>query len=427
VNNAADTQRPRIAWWSPWPPSYSGVAEYSRMLVAHLRRLAEVRVFVEDALAPRVVETFPDAPALPASAFQAEQQRSPFDVAVFHLGNQAGHAYMADALFSAPCRRVGVFHDGSLYHLYEGISRYRLIREIAAEEGWSAAWRAWRHLRQPGSDSYHHPLLRRAAGACDQIIVHSQHLAGRVRAAAPDRPIAVLPFGCETWLDDGGLLQRQARRIIGLPQDALIFGVFGHITAAKRVDQVIEAFVQADLPGAWLYVVGEVTGLAPPSLRRWATDPALCTRHRIRFDARRRPAYLSWATAMHAVDAGVSLRFPTTGESSAVVSELLGMGKPCIVSDIGALAELPDDCTIKVPVDDQEIAALQAALRSLTTQPDRLAEMSRAARAYAQKHTWDVTARMYLRAIWGRDQCLTAGSEASRDRNNEAVEHARRL
>ena len=400
MNNAADIQRPRIAWWSPWPPSYSGVAEYSRMLVAHLRRLAEVRVFVEDALAPRVVEAFGEVPILPGSAFQAEQQRSPFDVAVFHLGNQAGHAYMADALFSAPCRRVGVFHDGSLYHLYEGISRYRLIREIAAEEGGPAAWRAWRRLRQPGSDSYHHPLLRRAAGACDRIIVHSQYLADRLRATAPHRPIAVIPYGCATWLDDGGLLQRQARRIIGLPQDALIFGVFGHITAAKRVERVVEAFVRANLPGAWLYVVGEVTALAPPTLRHWAGDPVLCARHRIRFDARRRPAYLpSWATAMHAVDAGVSLRFPTTGESSAVVSELLGMGKPCIVSDIGALAELPDSCTIKVPVTEEELIALQDALRCLAAQPDRLAEMSRAARAYAQEHTWEAAAQAYLQVI----------------------------
>lgn len=401
MNSAPDIQRSRVAWWSPWPPSYSGIAEYSRMLVAHLRRLAEVRVFVEDALAPRVVEIFPDAPALPASAFQTEHRRSPFDVAVFQLGNQAGHGYMADALFSVPCRRVSVFHDGSLYHLYEGVSHYRLIREIAAEEGWPAAWRAWKRLRQPGSDSYHHPLLRRAAGACDQIIVHSQCLAGRVRAAAPDRPIAVLPFGCETWLDDGGLLRRQARRIIGLPQDALIFGVFGHITAAKRVERVIEAFVQADLPGAWLYVVGEVTALAPPTLRRWATDPALCARHRIRFEARRRPAYLSWIMAMHTVDAGVTLRFPTTGESSAVVSELLGMGKPCIVSDIGALAELPDSCTIKVPVTEEEIAALQDALRRLAAEPDRLADMSRAARAFAQGRAWEVVAQAYLQAMRG--------------------------
>ncbi len=395
VHNAAQL---RIAWWSPWPPSRSGIAEYSVALLDVLRRGTSVQVFVDDAAIAHARRPFSDIAVLPASAFLSEHARQPFDAAVFHLGNQAGHAYMADALLSAPCRRVGVFHDGSLYHLYEGVSRRRLLREIVAEEGWLAAWRAWRRLRRPGSDSYAHPLLRRMARACDALAAHSHYLADQLRAAAPQSPVEVLPFGRTLYADDCGALQAECRRALGLPQDAVLFGVFGHISAAKRVERVIEAFVQADLPAAWLCITGELTPLAPAALRAWADDPARCARHRIRFDAGYcGPDHL--LLTMHAVDVGVALRFPTTGESSAVLSALLGMGKACIVSDVGAFCELPADCVIKIPVNGSEIASLSAAMRVLSADPEPRARMASTARAYSAQRTWDIAAYRYLELI----------------------------
>jgi glycosyltransferase involved in cell wall biosynthesis len=383
------------------------------LLLDALRPSTSVLVFVDDAVAAQSRRLFPDMAVLPGSAFLSEHTRRPFDAAVFHLGNQAGHAYMADALLSAPCLRVGVFHDGSLYHLYEGVSRRRLLREIAAEAGWPAAWRAWRRMRLPGSDSYQHPLLRRIARACDALAAHSHYLAERLRSAAPETQIDVLPFGTTLYTDDGGRLQAECRRALGLPQDAVLFGVFGHISAAKRVERVIEAFVEADLPAAWLYITGELTPLAPAALRAWADDPARCARHRIRFDAGyRAPDYL--LLAMHAVDVGIALRFPTTGESSAVLSALLGMGKACIVSDVGAFCELPADCVIKTPVNGSEIASLSAAMRVLSADVDLRARMASAARAYSAQRTWDIAAYRYLELI-RRAQTERQSTRAAQD------------
>ncbi|WP_169239516.1 hypothetical protein [Candidatus Roseilinea sp. NK_OTU-006] len=393
-----NAEHPHIAWWSPWPPARSGIAEYSVALLDALRRAASIQVFVRDGEAARARRPFSDIAVLPAGAFLAEHARQPFDAAVFQLGNQAGHAYMADALLNAPCPRVGVFHDGSLYHLYQGISLWRLLREIGAEEGWISAWRAWRRMRLPGSDSYAHPLLRRIARACQAVIVHSAYLAERIRSLAPGAPVAVVPFGTTLYAEDGGRLQAECRRVLGLPADAVIFGVFGYVTAAKRVERVIEAFVRSEAPDSWLLIVGEVTPLAPPEVRRWADDPAACRQRRIRFEAGYcTPLYTS--LAMQAVDVGVTLRFPTTGETSAVVSELLGMGKPMIVSDVGAFRELPAACAIKAPVGDGEIEALTAAMRALASDAGRRAGMAAAARAYGVERTWSRAAYHYLELI----------------------------
>lgn len=391
-------QRLRIAWWSPWPPSRSGVAEYSVALLSRLQHLADVTVFVDDALFKQVTLALPHAPIFPAGAFLTRHAARPFDAAVFHLGNQAGHAYMADALLNAPCRRIAVLHDGSLYHLYQGISHWRLLREIIAEESWPAAWRAWRRMRLPGSDSYSHPLLRRICRASDVIIAHSDFLARRLRLAAPEKPVVVVPHGTNDFQDDGGALQAQARRALDLPPDAILFGVFGHITAAKRVERAIEAFVASNPPNSALYIAGELSPLAPETVRRWADDPIRCAQHRIRFEAAYH-ARLYLLLAMQAMNAGVALRFPTAGESSGVLSDLLSMGKPAIVSDVGAFHELSDECVIKTPVGEGEMEALSKAFWMLATQPGLRADMSRAARRYSAQHTWQIVAEAYLRAI----------------------------
>lgn len=359
--------------------------------------MARVEVFVADDKAGRAVMPFHDVPVHPAREFLLQHDRRPFDAAVFHLGNQAGHAYMADALPNAPCKRIAVFHDGSLYHLYEGVSRWRLLREIAAEEGWLAVWSAWRRMRLPGSDSYNHPLLRRICRASDLLIAHSDFLAERLRAASA-APVVVVPYGCAEFEEDGGLLRAQARRALGLPLDAVIFGVFGYLTAAKRIEQAIQAFLLSDLPQAWLYIAGEVNALTPPAVRRWADDPARCAQQRIRFEpAYRTPLYV--LLAMQAVDVGVVLRFPTTGETSAVLSDLLSMGKPAIVSDVGAFRDVPDDCAFKVPVDESEVNRLIEAMRALACDPVRRARMASAARRYSVGRTWGIVAQCYLKIV----------------------------
>src|SRR5439155_6282687 len=55
------------------------------------------------------------------------------------------------------------------------------------------------------------------------------------------------------------------------------------------------------------------------------------------------------------VDALVSLRSPTMGETSAMVIRALTLGKPVIVSDVGWFLELPDEVALKVAPDEREV------------------------------------------------------------------------
>ena len=85
---------------------------------------------------------------------------------------------------------------------------------------------------------------------------------------------------------------------------------------------------------------------------------------------------------MAACDVLVNLRYPTMGETSGSVIRALSLGKPLIVSDVGWFSELPDDAVLKVPVDEFEVATLEAALGFAV---DHGASLGAAARAYVER------------------------------------------
>ncbi|HUO85893.1 MAG TPA: glycosyltransferase, partial [Thermoanaerobaculia bacterium] len=103
--------------------------------------------------------------------------------------------------------------------------------------------------------------------------------------------------------------------------------------------------------------------------------------------------FLDW---MRAVDLAVNLRHPTAGETSGTVIRLLGLGKPLVVSDAGAFAEIPDGCAAKVPTDEREEEVLAAYLVALAGDPALAGALGEAARRHmAEHHTLAGSARGY--------------------------------
>jgi glycosyltransferase involved in cell wall biosynthesis len=84
------------------------------------------------------------------------------------------------------------------------------------------------------------------------------------------------------------------------------------------------------------------------------------------------------------------------GETSAAAVRALSVGKPLIVSDVGAFRELPDDVAIKVTVGDGEVDSLVEAIGRAAGN----GEMSEAAsRVAATEHRLDRTADLYAEAL----------------------------
>src|SRR6478672_6658811 len=84
----------RVAFFSPMPPSKSGIADYSAALVDSLSELAQVEVFSEK-----------------PSSFDAAD----FDIALYQIGNNGYHSFVYDQALENP--GVVVMHESNLHHL----------------------------------------------------------------------------------------------------------------------------------------------------------------------------------------------------------------------------------------------------------------------------------------------------------------------
>jgi len=95
----------------------------------------------------------------------------------------------------------------------------------------------------------------------------------------------------------------------------------------------------------------------------------------------------------------VNLRYPTSGETSGTLIRLLGLGKPVIVSNLGAFAEIPDGACAKVDLDEFEEDLLFEYLRRLAADEGLRRQMGENARRFVAPHTLEASARGYAEVV----------------------------
>jgi glycosyltransferase involved in cell wall biosynthesis len=312
------------------------------------------------------------------------------DIALYHVGNDPeSHGWIVDALRRRP--GVVVLHDFVLHHLVAGLT-------IGRKDGPGYLAAMERDAGVPGRLLAHgvldgrvpppwetrpdeFPLAGEVLANATGLIVHSHYVEEHAREAAYDGPIWRIPH--PAWPMPG----IEPADLDGRP----LFGCFGHINASKRIPQLLEAFaaVRRRHPHAKLLLVGSSS--ARYDTKRLAGEGV----ERIDYVDEQR----LWSL-MAACDACVSLRAPTMGETSGSAIRALSLGRPLVVSDLGWFAELPDSVALKVPVDDDEIPALAAALELLaSSEPTQLA-MSEAARDYVHReHDLGHVAGDYVAAL----------------------------
>jgi glycosyltransferase involved in cell wall biosynthesis len=347
----------KVGYFSPMPPQASGVADYSALLLPALREHVDVSVVRRGAKRPpRGVE-----------------------LAVYHIGNNPeAHGWILDALRRTP--GLVVLHDFVLHHLVAGVTIGRrdghgyldamerehgvvgrLLAHGVLDKRLPPLWEA-----RPEEFPLAGEVLSRATG----LIVHSHYVEERARAAGYGGPIFRIPH--PAWADPGV----DAAEVAGDP----LIGAFGNVNQSKRAPQLLEAFarVRAEHPGARLLLVGATSpGFdLDRRLQRLGLDDEGLVREGY-VDERR-----LWAL-MRACDVHVSLRSPTMGETSGTAIRALTLGKPLVVSDVGWFAELPAGVALKIPVGDEEVADLTAALQLLAERPDARERMGAAARDLA--------------------------------------------
>jgi glycosyltransferase involved in cell wall biosynthesis/SAM-dependent methyltransferase len=361
----------RVAFFSPLPPSRSGIADYSHALLEPLSRLA-------------AVETFPDG-------VRAYDPRN-FDLALYQIGNNPHHDFVYETALRHP--GVVVMHEANLHHLIADITIQRgdwdaYLRE-AEYNGGTAALEHARRARalETGPDYEGVAMTRRLLESARGLIVHSDFMLREMRRQGFGGPIARIPHGA--WIPQVDRFAYRDR--LGVDEDTPLIGIFGHLKPYKRIAESLRAFrrLLRVEPRAKMILVGEkhpdfqVDSLIR-SLDLWGAARVVGF-----------TPIEDFAGYIAASDIVLNLRYPTVGETSGSLLRALGLGRAVVVSDVGAFAELPDDLCLKAAVGPGEEDLIFEYMNLLVSRPDVARSLGARAHDYVEREcSWETVAHRY--------------------------------
>jgi glycosyltransferase involved in cell wall biosynthesis len=396
----------RIAFFTPLNPIQSGISDYSEELLLTLHgatvagRSVEIDIFIDRGYKPSNPAITKRFRVLPGRSFGRMASR--YDAVVYQMGNSPPHAYIYEELLRHP--GVVVMHEFVLHHLRQWMAlnggRRKAYLDLMSsrygEEGREAARRVM--LGQFPEALFNFPLSDEAINSANGIIVHSEYIAGLVRAVRPNVPLSVVPMGVPL---PPQIPKEEARAYLGLDPDLYLITSVGHLNPYKRVAATLRAFkaLLVDVPDSLYLLVGSRSPNYDPTRNidmLGLQDHVRITGYVPQEDL---PYYLA------ASDVCLNLRYPTAGETSASLLRIMGAGVPVLVSRTGAFEELPDEAVGKIDVGEVEEDLLLEYLLLLARRPDLREAMAHNARRYvAQHHTLEQAARGYLEfLIGGRD------------------------
>jgi glycosyltransferase involved in cell wall biosynthesis/SAM-dependent methyltransferase len=377
----------RLAYFTPLPPSKSGIADYNAELLPYLARGAEIAVFVQQEDEFSENQNHKDYGVYRAISFDEIHRNDPFDLCIYHQGNNPYHEYIFERALATP--GLLVLHEHCLHHLIA----WRTLGRGDDEGYWNELFYAYGHrgarlaeMRAGGVGGEYQqflfPLNRRLVASSLGVIVHNEYSLAQLEGLREGCPVEIIPhhLSPKTYeLDE--MDKAECRRSFGIPEDALVIASLGFVTQAKRIPIVLGAFKQllSDIPNSIYLIVGEdhpKLGVAPLIEAMDLGGKVRITGYTTDSDFFR---YLK------AVDVVVNLRFPTAGETSGTLIRSLGAGRPVIVTDFGQFGELPDDCCLKVRMGPTEERDLYTQLRSLAYRPTLRESLSRRASEWVRR------------------------------------------
>lgn len=388
----------KVAFFSPVRPQKSGIAIYNRNLILELKKYVDLHLFLDDGVVPED-PSLQDVPYYSYRKFEEMQMHDPYDQIIYHIGNNTLHEYIYRTLLRYP--GITVLHDYILHPFMQHITALdgkpaqyvQEMKEAYGDEGERIA-NSFIHGSYPPIDFMKYPLNEKIINVSQAIIVHSNFVKGLIHQ---NDKVHVIPLGRSVVHLDQDLITKNCIKF-GLDVNSLIIGCFGYMNPNKRINTLLNVFhrLTTQYTGLLLIIVGEIHPLMKGELLRFSRKNGIENNVRI-VGYVHEDQYLDYLSC---VDIVVNLRHPTMGETSGTQLDAMALGKPSIVSNIGAYAEVPDSCCWKVDTGDLEEDELYEYLHALVADKQLRDCMGRNSQKYIETcHSWEDIGKKYLKII----------------------------
>lgn len=236
------------------------------------------------------------------------------------------------------------------------------------------------------------------AAAADQVVTISETMrADLVSRGVAARRVHVVPNGIDPALLERRVTPADARRRLGLPAEGVWVGALSSVVHYEGLGDLVTAVAEARSRGLDVRAAVIGDGLAWPALagqvRALGLEDVVVLPGRLPRDQA-----LDWLDALDVVAIPRENHEVTRMVPPLKLVEAMGAGRPVIVSDLPALAELVTNGESGLLVPPQDPNALAEAIATLAADPAARQSLSDAGRAVAADRTWGALATTYLEA-----------------------------
>ena len=384
----------RLNWFSPLPPTKSGIADYTQQLLPALTAAAEIVLWTDQESWDAAVEDYAEVRSYRLKKMPwAEVNRA--TISIFHIGNN--HRFHGP-IWQVSQRHAGliVLHDVALQQFFAGLFREQwrdrtgyleLMEHSYGASGRQDAVDFWAGRLTIEYMAEQYRLTRYVMDHALGVLVHSQRSFDELRHDSPcplryaRLPYRAAPSGSR---GKGGRVKPSAE---GSPYHLIIFG---HISDNRRLGSVLRALAGFPERDRFrLEVYGELWD--HQGVRRDIEELGLQDVVMLHGFV---PAE-DLEAALASAHLAINLRFPTMGEASVSQLQIWDHALPSLVTRVGWYATLPQE-TVAFVRPENEIIDIQGHLRAFIDDPGRYAQMGGDGRRFLHTHH---TPGAYVQAI----------------------------
>lgn len=388
----------KIAFCSPLPPIRSGIADYSIRLLYYLSQKHSIDCFYTSIATDK--EFLPEkVRAFHYFLFPEKVQKNNYDVLLFQMGNNIYHNFIY--YFLQYYNGIVDLHDSNLHHFLAHIHSFKDYDkgyQDLMEKKYFSNGKKIAEMSRLGifaeNQCFILPLGATIFSSTrHKLIVHSQHAKKYLNVNNPKLSCSVIMPPIDPTSPIETEQKIKLKQLFGLQPDSKIILSLGEILPKKGSFQLVSAFrkLSKAFPSTVLLFVGTL----PDYMTGFSENISdLISSGKIRITG-----YVDDKTYHQLIsicDIGVNLRFPTVGETSQSLLELMAAGKPVIVSKSGFSSELPNDSVISIPTGKKYVPNLIVSLNKLLSNNNFSKKVSSNARRYIiENHSYKVTIPKY--------------------------------
>ena len=363
--------KPKLLYASPFPPMQSGISDYSVALVHALSEKFDITLYTDDYVIQE--DSLKGFPVLKHGIDDIDFQA--FQYKIYNIGNSIEfHRYIYEVCMEHP--GMIILHDMVIYFLF--MEYYRAQDMMFSKLYQEAGIEKFLEIRDMMIDRKTDleiiskvPLNGELLRTGNKFMVHSWYTYNNVLASGfitEDR-IKKINLISPSPKTDEEISREELFRKFNVPKDALIITSFGHIVGTKlnvQACRAIKNISERNNQKICYVMVGGGT-----AADEYLEDEFIIKTGYTELDEFR--AFMDYS------DLIINMRYPSMGETSAAMLQILQKGKPCITNNGGWFSELPEECVCKVELDDI-VGNLEKAIENFVNNPEERLELGKRAK-----------------------------------------------